>query len=67
MAAGATPAEEPIFTPRLQLGLGLLVFGLGLMFLGGKVLPRPVAAIIAGGIALAVAGFVVTVVEALRD
>ncbi len=61
------PAREPIFTPRLQLGFGLLAFGLGLMFLCGKVLPAPVAGGIAGGISLAVAGFVVVVVDALRD
>jgi len=58
---------EPVFTPRLQLGFGLLAFGVGLMFLSGKVLPAPVPAGIAGGISLAVAGFVVVVVEALRE
>jgi hypothetical protein len=61
------PPPEPIFTPRLQLGFGLLAFGLGLMFLAGKVLPAPVPAAIAAGIALAIAGFVVVVAEALRD
>lgn len=59
--------REPVFTPRLQVGFGLLAFGLGLMFLAGKVLPVPVPAGIAGGITLAVVGFVVVVVEALRD
>lgn len=63
---GASP-PEPVFTPRLQLGFGLLAFGIGLMFLSGKVLPAPVPAGIAGGISLAVAGFVVVVVEALRE
>jgi hypothetical protein len=58
---------EPVFTGRLQLGFGLLAFGLGLMFLSGKVLPAPLAGGIASGIALAVAGFVLVVVEALRD
>jgi hypothetical protein len=58
---------ERIFTPRLQIGFGLLAFGIGLMFLAGKVLPRPIAGAIATGIALAVAGFVVVVVEALRE
>jgi hypothetical protein len=58
---------EPIFTRRLQLGFGLMAFGLGLMFLSGKVLPAPVPAGIAGGITLAIAGFVVVVVEALRE
>ena len=67
MAAPVDPSREPIFTPRLQLGFGLLAFGLGLMFLCGKVLAAPVPAGIAGGIALAIAGFVVVVVEALRD
>jgi hypothetical protein len=61
------PTREPIFTPRLQLGFGLLAFGIGLMFLAGKVLPTPVPAAIAGGITLAIVGFVVLVVEALRD
>jgi hypothetical protein len=61
------PTREPIFTPRLQVGFGLLAFGVGLMFLAGKVLPTPVPAAIAGGITLAIAGFVVLVVEALRD
>jgi hypothetical protein len=37
------------------------------MFLCGKVLPAPLPAGIAGGITLAIAGFVVVVVEALRD
>ena len=58
---------EPVFTPRLQVGFGLLAFGLGLLFLAGKVLPAPVPAGIAGGITLAVVGFVIVVVEALRD
>jgi hypothetical protein len=60
-------APEPIFTPRLQVGFGLLAFGIGLMFFAGKVLPAPVPAAIAGGITLAIIGFVVVVVEALRD
>jgi hypothetical protein len=59
--------REPIFTPRLQLGFGLLAFGVGLMFLAGKVLPAPIPAAIAGGITLAMAGFVVVVLEALRE
>jgi hypothetical protein len=63
----AASPPEPVFTPRLQLGFGLLAFGIGLMFFCGKVLPAPVPAGIAGGICLAVAGFVVVVVEALRD
>lgn len=67
MTTGREPAREPVFTPRLQLGFGLLAFGLGLMFLSGKVLPTPLAAGIAGGISLGVTGFVVVVVEALRD
>jgi hypothetical protein len=58
---------EPIFTPRLQIGFGLLAFGIGLMFLAGKVLPHPIPLAIAGGIALALVGFVVVVVEALRE
>jgi hypothetical protein len=57
--------REPVFTPRLQLGFGLLAFGVGLMFLAGKVLPLD-----PGGhcrrITLAFAGFVVVVLEALR-
>jgi len=67
MTHNTEPTPEPVFTPRLQLGFGLLAFGLGLMFLSGKVLPAPVPAGIAGGISLGVAGFVVVVVEALRD
>ncbi len=61
------PPGEPILTPRLRLGFGLIAWGLGLMFLSGKVLPAPVPAGIAGGIALSVTGFVIVVVEALRD
>ncbi len=61
------PPREPVFTPRLQLGFGLLAFGLGLMFLAGKVLPVPIPAGIGGGITLAIVGFVVVVLEALRD
>ena len=58
---------EPVLTPRLRLGFGMLAFGIGLMFLSGKVLPNPLPAGIAGGIALAIAGFVVVIVEALRE
>jgi hypothetical protein len=61
------PTPEPVLTPRLRLGIGLMALGLGFMFISGKVLPSPVPAGIAGGIALAVGGFVVVVVEALRD
>lgn len=67
MAAAMEATPERVFTPRLQLGLGLLAFGLGLMFLAGKVLPAPVAPLIAAGIVLAAAGFVVVLAEALRD
>ncbi len=59
--------HEPVFTPRLQVGFGLLAIGLGLMFLSGKVLANPLPAGIAGGIAVGLAGFVMVVVEALRD
>jgi hypothetical protein len=45
----------------------MLAFGIGLMFFSGKVLPNPLPAGIAGGIALAIAGFVVVIVEALRE
>jgi len=44
-----------------------MALGLGFMFISGKVLPWPVPAGIAGGIALAVGGFVLLVLEALRD
>jgi hypothetical protein len=60
-------ATEPVLTPRLRLGFGMLAFGLGLMFFSGKVLPNPLPAGIAGGIALAIAGLVVVIVEALRE
>jgi hypothetical protein len=59
--------REPVLTPRLLTGLGLIALGLGLMFFFGKVLPAPVAAGIAGGIAIAVIGFVLSVVESLRE
>jgi hypothetical protein len=65
MRAGET--SEPVLTPRLRLGFGMLAFGIGLMFFSGKVLPSPLPAGIAGGIALAIAGFVVVIVEALRE
>lgn len=65
MRADETP--EPVLTPRLRLGFGMLAFGIGLMFFSGKVLPNPLAAGIAGGITLAIAGFVVVIVEALRE
>lgn len=65
MCADETP--EPVLTPRLRLGFGMLAFGIGLMFFSGKVLPNPLAAGIAGGITLAIAGFVVVIVEALRE
>lgn len=61
------PAPEPVLTPRFRFGLGLMALGIGLMFISGKVLPTPLPAGIATGITLAVAGFVVVVVEALRD
>ena len=59
--------SEPVFTPRLRLGFGMLAFGIGLMFFSGKVLPDPVPAGIAGGIMLGIAGLVVVIVEALRE
>jgi hypothetical protein len=61
------PSSEPVLTPRLRLGFGMLAFGLGLMFFSGKVLPAPLPAGIAGGIALAIAGLVVVFVDALRE
>jgi hypothetical protein len=67
VTAPIDPSREPTFTPRLQLGFGLLAFGIGLMFLCGKVLTAPLPAGIAGGITLAIAGFVVVVIEAVRD
>jgi len=63
----ADEIREPVLTPQLRLGFGMLAFGIGLMFLSGKVLPSPLPAGIAGGIALAIAGFVVVIVEALRE
>jgi hypothetical protein len=62
-----SPNREPVFTPRFRLGFGLLAFGLGLMFFSGKVLTTPLAGGIATGIAVAVAGFILVIVEALRD
>jgi len=59
--------SEPVLTPRLRLGFGMLAFGIGLMFFSGKVLPHPLPAGIAGGIVLAIAGLVVVIVEALRE
>jgi hypothetical protein len=60
-----TSTREPVFTPRSRLGLGLLASGLGLMLFCGKVLGTPLPLGIASGIAIAVAGFVVVVVDAL--
>jgi hypothetical protein len=60
-------SAEPVLTPRLRLGFGMLAFGLGVMFLSGKTLPAPVPAGIAGGITLAIVGLVVVFVEALRE
>jgi hypothetical protein len=60
-------APEPVLTPRLRLGFGMLAFGLGLMFFSGKVLPSPLPAGIAGGITLGIAGLVVVIVDALRE
>jgi hypothetical protein len=65
MRAEETP--EPVLTPRLRLGFGMLAFGLGLMFFSGKVLPSPLPAGIAGGITLGIAGLVVVIVDALRE
>jgi hypothetical protein len=45
----------------------MLAFGIGFMFFSGKVLPNPLPAGIASGIALGIAGFVVVIVEALRE
>ncbi len=58
---------EPVLTPRLRLGFGMLAFGLGLMFFSGKVLPNPLPAGIAGGITLGIVGLVVVIVDALRE
>ncbi len=60
-------APEPVLTPRLRLGFGMLAFGLGLMFFSGKVLPSPLPAGIAGGITLGIVGLVVVIVDALRE
>jgi hypothetical protein len=60
-------ASEPVLTPRLRLGFGVLAFGIGLMFFSGKTLPYPVPAGIAGGIALGIVGLVMVIVEALRE
>ena len=59
--------SEPVLTSRLRLGFGMLAFGLGLMFFSGKVLPNPLPAGIAGGIALGICGLVVVIVDALRE
>jgi hypothetical protein len=59
--------SEPVLTPRLRVGFGLLAFGTGLMFLAGKVLPHPVPAAIAGGITIAIVGLVTVILEALRE
>jgi hypothetical protein len=59
--------SEPVLTPRLRTGFGLLAFGTGLMFLAGKVLPHPVPAAIAGGITIGIVGLVTVIVEALRE
>jgi hypothetical protein len=63
----AVTRPDPIFTPRLALGVALVAVGLGLLFLSAKVVtvPRPTG--IAAGIVCAVAGLVVVMVEALRD
>jgi hypothetical protein len=58
---------EPVLTPRLRLGFGMLAFGVGLMFFSGKTLPYPVPAGIAGGITVGIVGLVVVIVEALRE
>jgi hypothetical protein len=60
-------APEPVLTPRLRLGFGVLAFGIGLMFFSGKALPYPVPAGIAGGISLGIVGLVMVIVEALRE
>jgi hypothetical protein len=60
-------SSEPVVTPRLRLGFGMLAFGIGLMFFSGKVLPSPLAAGIAGGITLGIVGLVLVIVDALRE
>lgn len=60
-------ASEPVLTPRLRLGFGMLAFGIGLMFFSGKTLPHPVPAGIAGGITIGIVGLVMVIVEALRE
>ena len=60
-------SPEPVLTPRLRQWFGILAFGLGLMFFSGKVLPNPLPAGIAGGIALGITGLVVVIVDALRE
>ena len=64
---GPEQTPEPVLTPRLRLGFGMLAFGIGLMFFSGKALPHPLPAGIAGGIALAIVGLVMVIVEALRE
>ena len=65
MRTGEPP--EPVLTPRLRLGFGMLAFGIGLMFFSGKVLPHPIPAGIAGGISLGIVGLILVIVEALRE
>jgi hypothetical protein len=60
-------AFEPVLTPRMRLGFGMLAFGTGLMFFSGKVLPYPVPGGIAGGITLGIVGLVLVIVDALRE
>lgn len=59
--------DEPIFTRLMRAGFGLLAFGLGLMFLSGKVLPSPVPAGIATGILLGLVGLVLLIYEGVRE
>ncbi len=58
---------EPVLTPRLRVGFGLLALGIGIMFLSGKVLGHPLPVGIAGGITIGIVGLVVVIVEALRE
>jgi hypothetical protein len=62
-----TERDEKVFTRGMRAGAGALALGLGVMFLSGKVLSPALAAGIALGIVIALAGLVLIIWEGIRD
>ena len=62
-----TELNEKVFTRGMKAGFGALALGVGVMFVSGKVLSPALAAGIALGIVIGLAGLVLIIWEGIRD